>query len=179
MKGNAMKKLLLIACSLFLVVSLGKAQDYEYIGASKCKMCHNKAPKGEQYNKWKEGPHAKAFETLATAEAKKYSDNPQKDPKCLKCHSTYHAADKDLMYTIKDDEGVSCESCHGPGSEYKSMSVMKSQEKSLANGMIIPTADVCITCHNEESPTFIGFNYNEFVKKIAHDDPTTDTDYVK
>jgi len=169
-----MKKILLIACSLLLTIGFAKAQDFEYIGAAKCKMCHNKAAKGEQFNKWEAGPHAKAFETLATAEAKKYSDDPQNDPKCLKCHSTYHSADEDLMYTIKDDEGVSCESCHGPGSEYKSMSVMKDREKSLANGMFDPTEAVCKKCHNEESPTYKPFNYAEKVKVIAHDDPTTD-----
>ncbi|PLX22495.1 MAG: cytochrome C554 [Marinilabiliales bacterium] len=176
MKGYAMnfKKALLIACSLFLVVSLSKAQDYEYIGAAKCKMCHNKAPKGSQYDTWKAGPHAKAFETLATAEAKKYSANPQTDAKCLACHSTYHSADEDLMYTIKAEEGVSCESCHGPGSKYKSMAIMKSQEKSLAAGLILPEEAVCKKCHNEKSPTFKGFNYAEYTAKIAHDDPTTE-----
>ena len=176
MKGKTMKtkKLLLIVCSAFLIVSFAKAQDHEYIGASKCKMCHNKAPKGEQYNKWQNGPHAKAFATLAGEEAKKYSDNPQKDAKCLKCHSTYHSASADLMYTIKEEEGVSCESCHGPGSEYKSMAIMKSREESLKNGLILPTADVCKKCHNEESPTFKGFNYDEYAAKIAHDDPTTE-----
>src|SRR5210317_1321581 len=97
--------------------------DFEYIGAAKCKMCHNKPPKGEQYNKWKEGPHANAMKSLKGDEAK--------DPKCLKCHSTAAMAiDKKLDAGISVDEGVSCEGCHGPGSAYKSMSVMKSREKS-------------------------------------------------
>ncbi|NOQ25111.1 MAG: cytochrome C554 [Bacteroidales bacterium] len=166
------KKLLLIVCSVFLVVSMSKAQDYEYIGAAKCKMCHNKEVKGKQYDIWKTKDHAKAMESLATDEAKKYSDDPQNDPKCLKCHSTYHvAASADLNLTIKADEGVSCESCHGPGSKYKSMSIMKDHQGSLDNGMIVPTEAVCKTCHNEESPTYKEFNYAEALKMISHPNP--------
>lgn len=165
------KKLLLIVCSLFLVVSMSKAQDYEYIGAAKCKMCHNKAAKGTQYDIWKAGPHAGAFATLASEESKKYSDDPQNDPKCLKCHSTYHSASADLMLTLKADEGVSCESCHGPGSKYKSMSIMKDKAKSLAAGMIEPTEAMCKTCHNEESPTYKPFVYSEKISKVSHPNP--------
>jgi len=168
------KKLLLIICSIFFVVGLSKAQDHDYIGASKCKMCHNKAEKGSQYDKWASGPHAKAFETLASADAKKYSADPQKDAKCLACHSTYHSASADLMATIKAEEGVSCESCHGPGADYKSPAVMKDKQKSLAAGLIEPTEAVCKTCHNEKSPTFKGFKFAEYSAKIAHPAPAQD-----
>ena len=164
------KKLLLFVYTVFFMGSFAIAQA-EYIGASKCKMCHNKEAKGKQYEKWANGPHAKALKTLASEEAKKYSDNPQKDAKCLKCHSTYYSDNTDLMYTIKEDEGVSCESCHGPGSEYKSNTVMKDRQKSLDKGMIDATEAVCKKCHNEESPTFKGFNYAEYKAKIAHPIP--------
>ncbi|MDA3954492.1 MAG: cytochrome c family protein [Bacteroidales bacterium] len=169
-----LKKLLLIVCSVFLVVSLTKAQDHEYIGAAKCKMCHNKEVKGKQYDVWKEKSHANAYETLASEEAKKFSADAQNDPKCLKCHSTYHSASADLMATIKAEEGVSCESCHGPGSVYKSMSIMKDHQKSLDNGLIIPTEALCKTCHNEESPTYKVFNYKEALAKIAHPNPLSE-----
>jgi hypothetical protein len=56
----------------FLQLVLSSAQQFKYIGAAKCKMCHNKKEKGSQYDIWKSKPHAKAFETLATPEAKKY-----------------------------------------------------------------------------------------------------------
>lgn len=142
------------------------AQDFKYIGATKCKMCHNKAEKGEIYNAWAAGPHAKAMESLKGDEAK--------DPKCLKCHSTAASVDASLVATLKVAEGVSCESCHGPGSAYKSAAIMKKQELSLAKGMIIPEEKVCKQCHNEESPNYKGFNYAEYVAKIAHDDPSTE-----
>ena len=157
------KKITLLFTMLIFVLGLS-AQDYEYIGAKKCKMCHNKAEKGEQYNKWLGNAHAKAMESLNAEEAK--------DPKCLKCHSTAGSVDADLLTDyITVEEGVSCESCHGPGSVYKNIKFMKNQELGLANGLILPTEEVCVKCHNDESPDFKGFNYEEYVAKIAHPYP--------
>ena len=164
MKMNIKKLVFLLGIAVF-VSSAALAQDFKYIGAAKCKMCHNKPDKGEQYNKWAAGPHAKAMEALKGDEAK--------DPKCLKCHSTAASVDKGLLAGIKVEEGVSCESCHGPGSVYKSASLMKDRAKAMEKGLIIPDEKVCKQCHNEESPTFKGFNFKEYVAKIAHDDPTT------
>lgn len=158
------KKLFLFVCSLFLMAGFTVAQDFEYIGAKKCKMCHNKPSQGEQYDIWSAGPHANAMKSLEGDDAK--------NPDCLKCHATVYAVDENLLTEdITADEGVSCESCHGPGSVYKSMKIMKSREESLANGLILPTEEVCVTCHNEESPTFKGFVYDEWVAKIAHPIP--------
>jgi hypothetical protein len=150
---------------LIITISLVNAQNAKYIGAAKCKMCHNKAEKGEQYNKWANTPHAKTMARLKGAEAK--------DPKCLKCHSTAASVDQALVATITVDEGVSCETCHGPGSLYKVATVMKDQKLSIAKGLIIPDEKLCKKCHNEESPHYKGFNYKEYLAKVMHDDPTT------
>lgn len=160
------KSFLFVCFLLFLGGNYVQAQDYEYIGAAKCKMCHNKPATGAQYKQWAETKHATAMESLKGDE--------KNDPKCLKCHSTAGAVDESLIATITVDEGVSCESCHGPGSAYKSKAIMESREKSLANGLIVPTKEVCITCHNSESPHFKGFNFDEYVKKIAHPIPAAE-----
>ena len=157
------KKMILFLGMVFFAGTTMTAQTYKYIGAPKCKMCHNKPDKGEQFNKWTAGPHAKAMESLSAEEAK--------DPKCLKCHSTVGHIDAGLVASIKVEEGVSCESCHGPGSAYKGASVMKSRELSMAKGLILPTEEVCKSCHNEESPDFKGFDFSEYVAKIAHPNP--------
>lgn len=164
MKMNLKKLFFLIGIAVF-VSSAAFAQDFKYIGAAKCKMCHNKPDKGEQYNKWGNSPHAKAMESLKGDDAT--------NPKCLKCHSTAASVDKSLLAGIKVEEGVSCESCHGPGSVYKSATIMKNQKMAMDKGLIIPTEQVCKQCHNEESPNYKGFNFKEYVAKIAHDDPTT------
>ncbi len=159
-----MKKSLLLIC---LVAFFGtynlSAQDFEYVGAKKCKMCHNKPAKGAQFKQWSGSVHAKAMESLSATEAK--------DPACIKCHSTYGSVDKSLIRTLKPTEGVSCESCHGPGSKYFPNAVMKNREKSMAKGLILPTEEVCKKCHNAESPHFKGFDFAEYSKKIAHPNP--------
>ena len=174
-----LKRTLFIALLALFASGTMLAQNFKYIGAAKCKMCHNKPPKGEQFNKWLEGPHAGAMKTLSNeksmeiAKAKGIAD-PTTDPACIKCHSTVGHIDAKLIASIKIEEGVSCESCHGPGSMYKGASVMKKRELSIQKGLILPTEEVCKTCHNEESPTYKPFNYAEKAAQIAHSDPTID-----
>ncbi len=171
------KKLLSLAVLALFAGTILMAQDFKYIGAAKCKMCHMKPAKGEQYNVWLKGPHANAMKSLATDEAKKIATekgiaDPTTDAACVKCHATVGHIDKGLVAGIKMSEGVSCESCHGPGSMYKGASVMKNRELAMQKGMILPTEEVCKTCHNEESPTYKPFNYAEKSAQIAHPDPT-------
>lgn len=152
------------------------AQNFKYIGASKCKMCHVKPATGEQYNVWLKGPHANAMKTLESEESKKIATekgiaDPTTDPACISCHSTVGNVDAKLVASAKMAEGVSCESCHGPGSMYKGASVMKNRELAMTKGLIIPDEALCLTCHNEKSPTFKGFNYAEMNAKIAHPNP--------
>lgn len=159
------KKLALLLGLFVMISSVVNAQGAKYVGAAKCKMCHNKADKGEQYNKWAASPHAKAMASLKGDDAK--------NPKCLKCHSTAASVGQDLIASITVEEGVSCESCHGPGSLYKVATVMKDHNAAMAKGLIMPDEKLCKKCHNEQSPNYKGFNYKEYVAKIAHDDPTT------
>ena len=172
-----LKRTFIIALLALFAGSVLMAQNFKYIGAAKCKMCHNKPPKGEQHSKWMEGPHAGAMKTLTgekameIAKAKGIAD-PTTDASCVKCHSTVGHIDAKLVASIKMDEGVSCESCHGPGSMYKGASVMKKRELSLQKGLILPTEEVCKTCHNEESPTYKPFDFKAATEKIAHPDPT-------
>lgn len=144
-----LRNITLLFCLVLFFAASTNAQDY--IGAAKCKMCHNKPTSGEQYKKWSEGPHAKAFETLPEAD--------RTNEKCLKCHTTP---------TLEKSEGVSCEACHGPGSKYKAPAIMKDQAKSIENGLIVPDEALCKKCHNEESPNFKGFDFATYSAKIAH-----------
>jgi hypothetical protein len=170
--------------SIVIVISLSliggnalQAQQFKYIGAEKCKMCHNTPAKGDQYKKWSESLHAQAIKSLSSPAALEYAKknniaDPATDAKCLKCHSTTGSvAAADLDATIKVSEGVSCESCHGPGSMYKSPAIMKNQAMSLKNGLIVPNEATCIKCHNKDNPFFKPFDYAASVAKIAHPKP--------
>jgi hypothetical protein len=165
---------------IFLTLLLGNfisAQTYKYVGADKCKACHNKAASGEQYNKWMKDPHSQALKTLSGQKAMDYGKkngiaDPSKEAKCLKCHSTYDIADPKLRGTILATEGVSCESCHGPGSAYKAIPVMRSHDLFLQNGGIVPNKELCLKCHgSKENPFFKEFNYEASLAKIAHPNP--------
>jgi hypothetical protein len=161
--GGIMKKVILVAVSVLIVFSMVYAGDFSYVGVKKCKMCHKGAKKGEVFEKWEKGPHSKALETLK----KKGED---KNPKCLECHVTgfnkggYKVGDANA----EKFAWVGCEACHGPGSGYKKLSIMKDKKKSMENGLIEPNETVCIKCHNKKSPTFKGFNFAEYSKKIDH-----------
>ena len=153
----------------------------QYIGAVSCaKICHKSAKQGTQLKIWQASAHAKAFETLGTPEAKKIAAekgiaDPQKADACLKCHVTAPGVSDDLKGAkFTNDEGVGCERCHGAGSLYKKRSTMKNREKAVANGLMIPDEKTCLGCHNEESPTYKAFNYEEFLKKIAHPKPAAE-----
>jgi len=170
------KKVLMITGVFLMMGSFIFAQDFQYIGAAKCKMCHNSEKSGFQYKIWSEGPHANALKSLASQKSLDYAKangiaDPTKDPKCLDCHSTYHMIGEDANLTLTATEGVSCESCHGPGSKYKAMNIMKDQALSVKNGMVLQSKEVCLACHNERNPFHKPFNYEEAVKKIAHPTP--------
>jgi hypothetical protein len=153
----------------------------KYVGAEKCKMCHNAAPKGAQYTKWTESKHSKAFAALATDEAKKIAQtkgiaDPQKSPDCLKCHVTgYGAPAAQLTDKYKAEDGVECESCHGPGGDYWQMAVMKDPAKAAAAGLLTPDEATCKKCHNAESPTFKSFDFASMKATIAHPNPQKGT----
>ncbi len=156
-------------------------EDVEFVGAAKCKTCHRKPESGEQYPKWEESRHSKAFQTLATDEAKAIAaergiDNPQESAECLQCHVTAYDAPAELLgakYSVED--GVGCESCHGAGGNYFKKSTMKSitagEIEGSSVGLMTPDETTCTGCHNEKSPNFKGFDFDEYWAKIAHPIP--------
>lgn len=179
-----MKKLSLLVLVAFLgVLALSWASAVAedgpaIIGVDKCKICHKKDKKGNQYKVWLDSKHAGAFATLASeaslALAKEMGiEDPQKDEGCLYCHTTkgFLKAPLDPKGKYTDAEGVGCEACHGAGSEYKSMKVMKDREASIAAGLNVEGEATCLKCHNEKSPTFKGFDYAARWEEVAHPYP--------
>ncbi len=162
---------------------------YAYVGAKKCKMCHTK-----QHKSWKTTKMANAMDTLkpgAAAEIKtKHGLDPKKDyttdVTCLQCHTTGFGAeggyaipdpnDKKAVRKAKKLAGVSCESCHGPGSEYikihKDLLMTKRKykvEELYAAGMTKIDATTCTTCHNEQNPTNPGdFDFDKKKDEGTH-----------
>lgn len=156
-------------------------KDHNYVGVKKCKTCHNQEKGGAQFLKWSESKHAKAFATLATpkaleiAKAKGIAD-PQKSDDCLKCHVTGHGKPAArFAASFADTNGVGCETCHGAGADYMKMKTMQGiRDKTLKAedyGLVMPTKELCVECHNDKSPTFKEFNWKADSTKIAHGIP--------
>lgn len=166
-----MKKVLLILIiGIFLIFFISLfSQEFTYVGAGKCKICHKAEKQGKQFPLWEESKHSKSFVPLTTEEVKaKVPDSPE-NPECLKCHAPLFEKAADFK-----EEGVTCEVCHGPGSAYKKLSVMKSREESVKNGLIIYDSTEaiktkCLNCHDmaHEKP----FDFEAAWEKIKHPVP--------
>lgn len=182
-----MRKLMLSAIVLTFAVYL-MAQDsagkHQYVGVAKCKTCHKTEAQGAQVAKWEASEHAKAYKTLMSEEAVKIAKEkgiakaPHEAPECLKCHVAALNAPAELKgESFVMEDGVQCESCHGAGADYRKKTIMKNREEAIKNGMAAILVDdgsaekMCKTCHNQESPTFKGFNFKESWAKIAHPVP--------
>lgn len=131
----------------------------DYLGVKTCKMCHSK-----QYAAWSQTKHAKALETLKTADAKTVAAQAAKakieaksgtDEGCLKCHVT--GLGKKTGFAMGDSTkvallgAVTCEACHGPGSKHKA-AAKEDKKKMIIHS---PTKEMCMNCHTPEmSPKF-------------------------
>jgi len=177
-----MKKIIIggwVVVLLLALNTLGHAEElkHEFIGVKKCSLCHKSEKQGNQYQIWKEANHAKAFETLATLEAKEVAahlgiDDAQKSGQCLRCHSTaYWFGEEKVTEMIAVEEGVSCETCHGPGKDYMKMTVMKDRAKAVEAGLLLPNEETCRKCHNDTAPNVKEFSYEESWEKIKHSKP--------
>ena len=159
------------------------AKVNRYIGAKQCQNCHKGAAKGDPYDHWTKGPHAKAWATLATAKAKEVGAklgiaDPQTSPKCLECHVTaYGAPAAEFKPTFKMADGVQCESCHGPGEAHFKLRFAESQKGGAAAPvteaeiLVKRDAATCKKCHNDKSPSYKPFCLVERMEKIEHLDP--------
>jgi hypothetical protein len=172
-------KIMLISAIIFAPLFFTIAQP-SYVGVKTCVMCHKSDKQGQQQSIWENSKHSKAFETLLTEKAehiakeKGFETKASETEACLKCHATGFNVDATLLgKKFNVEQGVQCETCHGPGSDYKSKKIMKDREKAVANGLILyeNPEELCISCHNTESPTYVDFNYAEKLEKIKHNKP--------
>lgn len=141
-------------------VSARAPKRHNYVGVESCKLCHKKKELGDQYDIWANTSHSKAFYALGTPEGREIADglgikDPQQSGKCLRCHATSYAfSEENVIEDLRIEDGVQCESCHGPGEDYMYMEIMEDIDMATAEGMVMPTEETCRKCHNPESPTY-------------------------
>jgi hypothetical protein len=181
------------ALALALARGAGAEPPHQYVGAAKCKTCHAKELIGDQYGVWRtKDPHRRAFATLQTeasraiAAERGLATPAHEAPECLECHVTAFGVPATQVATLlAPAEGVQCESCHGPGRDYRKKKIMSDHELAHAKGLwhAADDATICTKCHNERSPTFdtkrytlggggtTGFDFEQAKARIAHPIP--------
>jgi hypothetical protein len=137
------------AAAILPLLSASTVLAQSYIGAERCKTCHEFA-----FQRWSVGPHAAADEAL--------SEPQLKDPKCNTCHTMLPEE------TERRFSGVQCERCHGPGRYYHRSYVMKDRELSRAVGLVDPTPEHCMQCHTEGAPSIRPFDFSTMWARIDH-----------
>jgi len=166
--------------------------SHRYVGVRKCGSCHKKKLLGHQVSIWQEGPHRSAFDTLknphsvALAEELGLALAAHQSQACLRCHVTAYALpEAAFAYELDKADGVQCESCHGPGRDYRKKKVMSDPELAAEKGLwdVSRGTKVCVSCHNSDSPTWdpkrftlqdgttVAFDFDQGIKRIEHPIP--------
>lgn len=172
----------------FFFVGTGVRQDApkpKFIGVKSC-ACHKMASRGKQVDVWQDSKHASAYKSLTTEAADKIAKDrglkvaASEAQECLCCHVA-EPGDSLVSEKYSKEEGITCEVCHGAASEWKALHNMKDKlADAIEAGLVVtklnesskPIVEArCRNCHNEKSPTYKEFVFDEFWAKIAHPVP--------
>jgi len=171
---------LILSVGLMTIPGIGQNK---YVGVKMCAICHRSDKQGKQFDIWQKTKHADAYKALLTPKAEEFAKArgltkpAAESPECLGCHTSAASMDPKLVEKTFDfKDGVQCETCHGPGSKFKDMTTMKNKEKAIAAGMsdfkdAATIEKFCRTCHNEKSPSYKEFKFDEMWGKIKHTIP--------
>src|SRR5580658_4801176 len=159
-------------CVLLLVCpALTFAQSVEtprFTGPGSCASpsCHGSVQvrtdtsvEQNEYSTWVvKDKHARAFAVLSNDVAKRITrlmglKQPDTEPRCLACHAL-DVPEAQRARTFDMTDGVSCEACHGPASNWLGKHTEKgwTHQQSVALGMKdlrdpANRAENCLTCH--------------------------------
>lgn len=123
-------------------------QSPRFIGSDACRACHESRASGAVQIDWQQGPHAGAYRSLSGEAAREaIARAPGGRGDCLPCHSTIAAEPAGPDLARIQTEGVGCERCHGPGSEYSQSVVMRQPGAMLLYGGATGSLDDCTSCH--------------------------------
>lgn len=179
--------LALVALLVWAGSSTAQPKDPVYVGVGVCVECHEGPAAGHAYSIWRLTPHAKAYAALSlpvSEEIARLSGIPQKPREarvCLGCHTTGADAEEwERDETFRVEDGVQCETCHGPGSEYADAEVMKDPELAKKRGLRKPTRQTCMICHGPKGShqavlDVWPYDVDVALRRIAHPRPEGST----
>ena len=195
--GSGLKTLLLTSALVLCTVTVlaPRAQEppakTDHVSHRTCRLCHNKTAHGLQWDIWRQSPHARAYRTLLSEASEKIVADlkletpPEETALCLRCHVTaYDRTTSSVPAPLRVEDGVQCESCHGPGRDHvpDGRRHWMNQDRSVDTGAHIqrPTERTCVQCHRRNSPTWdpkryslpngrtTGFDFQQAFARIAH-----------
>lgn len=167
---------------LMLAAGPVSAQNVTALGATTCGQatCHsaekpwpNSSVTQREYVTWNaKDPHAKSFDVLKTAKANQIARDlgyarATSAKLCLDCHS-FNIPQSMREATFNQAEGVTCEACHGPASNWLGVhqAGLYFYQRNLDEGMYPTTdprarAELCLSCHMGTTEKFV--NHRMFV----------------
>lgn len=172
------KKWTTIACAFLAAIFAGAASSEPYFqGVKPCETCHS-----AEVEVWEGTVHAKSYKTtrksekaLALLAAVGSEQSMKKDPLCISCH--FSLRQKTASSKPKAKDGPSCESCHGPSSdwidihndygeyasaeeeppEHKAKRLARAEEAGMIGAFnLFGIAGNCASCHGLSRPDIEG-----------------------
>lgn len=172
----------LLTLVLFWAAALPAAEPLpRFTGAPSCSssLCHGGA--GElrhQVAIWqKQDIHSRAYNTLVNARSAQIAaalgiPEAVTSSRCTSCHAPFHDVPKSafLSETIKANEGVSCESCHGPAEKWLRSHTRPdySHADRVLAGLrdlkhLYVRANSCVACHQTLEPALTAAGHPELL----------------
>jgi hypothetical protein len=171
---------IVIALAVGVAASGQTPRERVYVGEKTCRGCHHQPGGRDQFSAWRLTKHAKAFAVLSMPESRQIAErsgiagDPTRAGVCLGCHTTAYdteAWERDEAFRFED--GVQCERCHGPGSQYLDADVMRDSLRARQAGLLRPGEADCLVCHKEKGShtALLGlrqFDFKDALRAIAH-----------
>lgn len=130
------------------------------VGSEACKDCHE-----AEHADWVASPHAAAMGVLVEAKQ-------DGDVACVRCHATATASGTPptALDGYRTDEGVGCESCHGPGEAHVAAGGGTDNIEKLGDGCPVCVIEaVCTSCHTQQWDPL--WNLDRKLPKVSHPRP--------
>ncbi|MBL7987550.1 MAG: hypothetical protein JNJ94_05780 [Chlorobi bacterium] len=120
-----------------------------YVGSASCQNCHSSERSGNAVEVWIRSRHAVAYQSIRKELATRSATNLEvgDSVSCYRCHTTLGHPPATVAEAGVVAEGVGCERCHGPGSEYSSYGIMADESRFLGHGGVKGSLSDCRHCH--------------------------------
>ncbi len=146
--------LMAIVAFLFVYFSGTQAAEPRYVGVERCRVCHEPASIGAQSKIWAAGPHASAYTVLESDSARAWlARHSSTVESCMGCHTTLGRMAQNEPERLLNAEGIGCERCHGPGSNYSDFNTMLDRKAFTDHGGVVGSLKDCYQCHVADPAT--------------------------